>query len=169
MMSYPYPARVVQKLQPAFDELLARDYLASVATIKVGEIVTRIKFVRTNTAPPALDGGLDALETAETALNDVEGVQGGSPDALTGLLATSGASERLESAWADILREFEIALPWESYRLIMNTRLLDIEDAEAVIGVTPAAQEWIERRLKKQVLSKLSLRLSVYVYQSTSR
>ena len=161
MMPYPYPSRVVQKLQPAFDELLARDYLASAEAIKVGKY-TRIKFVRSRTAPPALNDAADAPEGAQMALNGSEGMDT-SEDAIAALLERYGTSKALRAIWTDILREFEIALPWESYSLIRDSLLLDIEDAEAVLGVTSTGQEWIEKRIKNQVLSKLSLRLKEQV------
>jgi hypothetical protein len=161
MMPYPYPSRVVQKLQPAFDELLARDYLASADAIKVGKY-TRIKFVRIRTAPPALNDAADAPEEAQMALNGIEGMDT-SEDAIAALVERYGTSEALRAIWADILREFEIALPWGSYSLFMDSVLLDVEDAEAVLGVTSAGQDWIKGRIQKQVLSKLSLRLKEQV------
>jgi hypothetical protein len=159
--TYRYPSDITTKMKPGFEELQARSYLDSVEVIKVGKF-TRIKFVRrpafqnpSETPSEAYrDAGLDAM--AEDA-----------PEAQEMLLAALyrhyGTSETLRAIWTDILREFEIALPWDSYSLFRDSLLLDIEDAEAVLGVTSTGQEWIEKRIKKQVLSRLSLRLKEQV------
>lgn len=154
MMSYPYPSRVVNKLQPAIDELLTRGYLVSAESVKVGKFV-RMRFVRSEmeyTAPEFTEGLYSALQDAEPleTHQSSQTALGGPPDALQGI-------------WKAILREFEIALPWGSYSMMMDSLLVDIEESEAVVSVSPRAQQWMEQRMHGQILSKLKLHSSVDV------
>ena len=154
MMSYPYPSRVVNKLQPAVDELLSRGYLVSAEAVKVGKFV-RMRFVRSemeDTTPEFVEGLYAVLQDVEP-LEPCELPQ----------TAFCGPPGALQGIWKAILREFEIALPWGSYNMMMDSMLVDIEEAEAVVSVGPRAQQWMEQRMQGQILSKLKLHSSTDV------
>ena len=154
MMSYPYPSRVVNKLQPAVDELLSRGYLVSAEAVKVGKFV-RMRFVRSemeDTTPEFVEGLYAVLQDVEP-LEPCELPQ----------TAFCGPPGTLQGIWKAILREFEIALPWGSYNMMMDSMLVDIEESEAVVSVGPRAQQWMEQRMQGQILSKLKLHSSTDV------
>ena len=154
MMSYPYPSRVVNKLQPAIDELMTRGYLASADAVKVGKY-TRMRFVRSETTWFALDG----VEGLYNSLEDVEP----SESPVSPETASCGPSDALQGIWKAILREFEIALPWGSYSMMMDSALVDVEGTEAIVSVSPRSQQWMEHRMRAQILSKLRVHLTVEV------
>jgi hypothetical protein len=161
MSTYRYPSDVTHKMKPGFDELLERGYLESAEAVKVGKF-TRMKFVRSDHAQPALDeeeATPQTLEMGEDIITDLAT----SAETLECLYTRYSTPETLRKAWKDILRDFEIALPWATYSMVVDTALVDIEDEEAVIAVDPRYQDWIESRLQKQILSKLKLHLGVQV------
>lgn len=162
MSSYRYPSDVTHKMKPGFDELLERGYLKSAEAIKVGKF-TRMKFVRTEQTQPALEE--EEFEPAPPhAEEDIIGELAiTAAETLEDLYARYSTSDALRHAWKEILREFEIALPWATYSMVIDTALVDIEDEEAVIAVNPRHQEFIEIRLQKQILTKLKLHLGVQV------
>ena len=154
MMSYPYPSRVVNKLQPAIDELITRSFLAGADAIKVGKY-TRLRFVRSEVKWFALEG-------AESLYSDQEGV-GPQEPRVGPEMDPCGPPDELQDIWKGVLRDFEIALPWGSYSMMMDSVLVDVDGTEAVVVVSPRALQWMEQRMQAQVLSKLKVHLSVEV------
>lgn len=177
MKEYAYPSELVKKLKPAFNELIARNYLASAEPIKVGKF-TCIKFVRMG-AMQILQASLwdeDAYQGAEgdvvgrgeaQALPAEQGDVESREERTAALLARFQTPALLQQAWRDLLRELAETMPAESYRMIGDSLLLEIEGGAAVVAVNPVNRDWIERQMGRKILTTLSVLLGERVREIT--
>lgn len=171
MASYAYPSKIAEKLQPALDELIARDYLRQAHSIHVGKYI-RMQFVRrdrddhdrmrgTYALPGASLPSLEPLEPPGATKARDGGVSGVHREngVLEALYAHYATSEQHKDIWRAILHEYATTLPFESYRLIADSALLAVRGDEAVMAVHPRHRDWIERQMQRIFLVKLSLSL----------
>ena len=173
MVAYRYPSQIKEKLQPAFDELIDRDYLVSATAIKFGKF-TRVKFVRPS-ARQAYQAELwdDAPETpAETAsgsLRDAEAALDGETgtqvreSSLMALYVQYNTPETFKQAWQDILHECAGTMTFDSYQMIADSALLDIEQEVAVIVINVRNRDWIVRQMRRKFMNQLNQYLGVRV------
>ncbi len=164
MAEYRYASKVKEKLQPAFDELIAREYLRQADVIKVGKF-TRIKFVRARHSYLAMNDVKNTAQIDLEAPGDHKAVSNGvflpkSPDdRLAALYADYDTPETLKQVWQDILRECASAMPSTSYQLLVDSVLLHVEGGEALIAIQPRHKDWIERQMQRKFVSWLSVHL----------
>lgn len=155
MKAYRYPSDVARKLQPAFDELIARNYLRQAEVIKVGKF-TRVKFVRAGT----LRASPESLWEAETdALADDDGT----PAHLKTLYSLYNTSATLKQAWVAVLAECMATMPSESQRLIADSVLVAVDGAEAVVAVSARSRDWVERQMPRRLMAALRSHLGAPV------
>jgi hypothetical protein len=172
MKPYPYPSDVARKLQPALEELQEKKYLLHADVIKVGKY-TRIKFVRS--------GALRALQTSlwdvannnadmayatpgtiKTVSEENSSSESGSTQ-LAALYVFYNTSDSLKQVWTDILHEYASTMPSESYRMIADCALVDLEGTEAVIAVNERTKDWVERQMRRKFLLGLRSHLGIRV------
>jgi len=170
MAEYQHPSKVKEKLQPAFDELIARNYLSQAEIIKVGKF-TRVWFKRNRVGQP-INSWDEVDETPENATeghsdakapsNEEEAVQTHN-DRLAALYDQYETADELKTAWADILQEWKHSMVKETYFRIADSVLLAVTDTTAVIAVPPAMSEWIEHRLSRKIINNLTLSLKTKI------
>lgn len=173
MVKYKYPSKVIEKLQPAFDELIQDGFLESAEVVKRGKY-TRVVFTKAVTSgwseaeepypfetEEDIDTGgtslSDALETAQTDETASEAVIDRN-DPWRAFYEAYGTSEEHLSIWATVLKNLSVSIPKSTYdRYIERTQLLAIEDDEAIIGVLHGeSKDWLERQLGKRILKALN-------------
>lgn len=167
MAEYQYPSKVREKLQPAFDELIARNYLCQAEIIKVGKF-TRVWFKR-NRVGHAIGLWDEVDDTPENAAaGHSEAIAPSNKaethnDRLAALYDQYETTDELKTAWADILQEWKRSMVKETYFRIADSILLAVTDTMAIIAVPPAMREWIEHRLSRKILSHLALSLKTKI------
>lgn len=165
MAEYKYPSKVREKLKPAFDELIARDYLREVEVFKVGKF-TRVRFVRTgaysieqprlwddannNTAEHATDGP-HGTETAGEGTDDLSDPQA----RLTALYAEYDTPDTLKATWQAILQELSGTMPSGTFQMLADSALLAVDGDEAFIAVNAQNHDWIERQMRRKFCNLL--------------
>lgn len=149
MMSYPYPSDLARKLKPAFEELKANGFLEEAAVIKVGRF-TRVRFIRTRPKQIALWD-----ENAPQAEPQVAPKLISQP--LAALLSEYKTPPELTATWEAILQQLAATMNSESYRMMANSALLTVSGDEAFIAVDERNKGWIERQLRRKLLSLLSV------------
>jgi plasmid replication initiation protein len=173
MAEYQYPSKVKEKLQPAFDELIARHYLREAEVIKVGKF-TRVRFVR-NSAHAEQQAGLwegtdddgaeDGSEARSEGHRDAKNASEAyspaeSPNArLAALYADYGTGDDLKQTWQIILRELDGTMLSATYQMLADSALLAVEGDGATIAVNAQNKAWIERQLHRKFLNLLSQHL----------
>ena len=177
MVKYKYPSKVIEKLQPAFDELIQDGFLESAEVVKRGKY-TRVVFTKavvsgwSEAEEPFPFEGDDDTDTSDTSASDasettqtgetVSGVIIEQKDPWRALYEAYGTSEEHLSIWAQVLKALSASMPrsiFEQY--IEHTQLLAIESNEAVVGVLYAeSKDWLERQLGKRMLKTLNGQLS---------
>ena len=174
MAEYLYPSKVKEKLQPAFDELIARDYLRQADVFKMGKF-TRVRFVR-NGAYQVKQAGLWDCAADNPAENTIEehsaaaaasdgqgGGTGSRHECLQALYDEYDTPDTLKQTWQDILLEFATSMPFDTYQMLADSALLDVKGEGAVIGVNVHNKDWIERQMRRKFISKLSVHLGTRV------
>ncbi len=142
MADYAYPAWIKRKLQPAFDELIAKGFLKSAKAIK-HKRYTRIRFIKT---PKPLPKTTDETEEQSQDLEEQETLQA---KRLTDLRERYGITHELVDLWTEVLGEIELATTKPTYQVYCSdTHLLALKDKEAIIGVpNQMVQEQLMHRL----------------------
>lgn len=165
MAEYQYPSKVKEKLQPAFDELIARNYLRQAEIIKVGKF-TRVRFARTVATPvhqaSLWDEAGDTAETASAASSEAKALQGEEThdERLTALYAHYETADALKQIWANIVQDWKQTMQSASYLTIANSVLLDVQDGTAVIAVDAKMIDWAKRQLSRKIRSSLTISLT---------
>lgn len=169
MASYRYPSQVKDKLKPAFEELIARNYLVSAEVFKTGKF-TRVKFVRTG-AYQVQQAGLwddEPEDEAETAIEGRgearEAYDGEIPakveeGALAALYDVYGTSDALKQTWQNVLGECARSMNSDSYWMVADSVLLDFTEDVAVIAVNPKSKDWVARQMCRTFLRELTMSL----------
>jgi hypothetical protein len=168
MKAYRYPSDVARKLQPAFDELQKRGYLARITVIKVNKY-TRVKFERT--APySASQGTLWPLAVGEFANLGAEAENSAQiaadervPAHVKALYTLYNTPDALKQAWVHVLAECMATMPSASQHLIADSVLVDLDDGEAVIAVSAPSRDWVERQLPRKFQAALRSHLGAPV------
>ena len=142
MVRYSKPAWVKRRLQPAFDEFIAKGFLKSAKSIK-HKRYTRIRFVK---APKSLPQTTDETEEQSQDREDQETLQA---KRLTDLRERYGITHELVDLWTEVLGEIELATTKPTYQVYCSdTHLLSLEDNEAIIGVpNQMTKEQLKHRL----------------------
>lgn len=169
MADYQYPSKVKEKLQPAFDELIARNYLRQAEIIKVGKF-TRVRFARTVTSTvhqaSLWDAAEETAETASAASSEAEALQGEEitiqthDERLAALYAHYETSAALKQIWANIVQEWKQTMQSASYLTIAKSVLLDVQGGTAVIAVDAKMIDWAKRQLSRKIRASLTISLT---------
>lgn len=165
MAEYHYPSKVIEKLQPAFDELIGQNYLCRAEVIKVGKF-TRVKFTRIGTDSPS-QGTLRHF--ASPLIDPPDAPQAGKThqdpgaDPLEVLYVQHGTTETLKEVWTGMLQELKQTMPIASYLMIADSVLLEVQDNAVVIAVPANMIDWARRQLQRKILSTLSIALNMKI------
>jgi len=145
MVRYSKPAWVKRKLQPAFDDLIAKGFLKSARAIKHKKY-TRIRFVKAPKAVPASqpDEGDETEDLYQYPEREGEQQAESLPSS-----QMEGSATREEDLWEQVLREINLSTTKAAYQSwLPHTTLLSLKDNTAVIGVPDEATgEWLANRL----------------------
>lgn len=143
MVRYSKPAWVKRRLQPALDELIAKDFLKSAEVVK-HKRYTRIRFIKT---PKPLPQTTDETEEQSQDREDQETLQA---KRLTDLRERYGITPECIDTWEEALTEIKGATTREAFLMWFGqTHLLSLKDGVAIIGVPNViAKEWLVERLQ---------------------
>lgn len=161
MAKYKYPSKVIEKLQPAYNELIQTGFLSSAEVVKRGKY-TRIRFAKAAAARTgkAVAESMPSEPVEDSDDGDTNAAPGdeGAHDPWSGAYETYKTSKEQQAIWAEVLQGLSMALPRATYhQFVEHTRLLAIEGDEAIVGVARiAAKDWLENRLEKRMLKELN-------------
>lgn len=173
MAEYQYVSKVKEKLQPAFDELIARNYLREAELFKVGKF-TRVRFIRSGTYQVGQANLRDdtsehsAVTTSERHRDDKSAANGtidieSRDTRLVALYADYGTADNLRQIWQAILHEFAGTMPSATYHMLVDSALLNVEGEEATIAVNANNKDWIERQMRRKFINLLSQHLGTRI------
>jgi hypothetical protein len=161
MAVYKYPSKVIEKLQPAIDELIKKRFLVSADVFKVGKY-TRMRFVK-GTVQKLLEQG-STEEEAPALSQNTPTTQGIEPkktwkDRWQEDVQQYDISPEYKELWLQILTTFESQIP-SFLTFIVPTYLLSIEGDIATVLVGNAyAKDWLQNRFLKKFKDELNLSL----------
>ena len=146
-----YPSKVIEKLSPAFDELIDNGFLSIAEPVKRGKY-TRIRFVKGSgkqTPDEAIIDEAIIIEDHEEPLPKY--------DLWATLREKYQTTEKEDNTWNEVLIELQLQLPDAAYNtFVARTILLSCEDGETVIGVASSmSKEWLAVRLKEKIEAAL--------------
>jgi hypothetical protein len=160
MAEYHYPSKVIEKLQPAFDELIAQNYLGRTEIIKVGKF-TRVKFTKVGLVLALQKEVL--FVPAATNTPEATKAEAASESSLAALYTSYETSDFLKEVWVGILQELKQSMPSASYLTIAKSVLLAVQDGSAVIAVPANMIDWAARQLRRKILTGLSISLKTKI------
>ena len=186
MAKYKYPSKVIEKLKPAYNELIQDGFLSRTEVVKRGKY-TRIRFTKAtdvqswgalaeslslDTANGTNDGDTNASQSPSDGLGAVltgETASQAQNTPWSAVYEVYGTSDAYQDTWAAVLKEFSMAVPVATYQqYIEHTRLLAIEDDKAIIGVAYAsAMDWLENRMARTIRTTLDAYLNTKINSLT--
>jgi hypothetical protein len=167
MAKYKYPSKVIEKLKPAYEELIRDGFLSGVEVVKRGKY-TRIRFAKAAHAQ-SWPAGAEVLPDEPAEHTDDGDTNGDTNDTWRAVYEHYDTTEEHRTTWVAVLQDLALSLPLATYQqYVAHTQLLAITDDEAVIGVVhTSSKDWLEHRMGNKILKTLNSHLDEPVHALT--